>query len=316
MRRAVVAFGGNALVRDEAHASIRDQNDTVATFAPRLVDLVERGWSVVVTHGNGPQVGYILRRSELALAEVAPVPLDFAVGDTQGAIGHMFLTAIRNEMRRRDLDVPVVAVVTQTLVDAADPAFNRPTKPIGAFFDEVTARRHGENFGWTVAEDSGRGWRRTVASPEPIEIVELPTIRRLADDGAIVVACGGGGIPVIRRDDGCWQGVEAVIDKDLASSVLAVGLDAEMLAIPTNIDRAAIGFGRPHQRWIDRLTADEAAALLASGEFGAGSMAPKIEALVRFVRSGPGRVALLSTVDRLIEAFDGDAGTRIFDSPV
>lgn len=311
MSRIVVAIGGNALISDAQHSSILDQNAAVARFAPRLVDLVEAGWSLVITHGNGPQVGFILRRSELSLAEVAPVPIDYAVGDTQGAVGHMFLTALRNELRQRRSAAPVVALVTQTTVDAKDPAFARPAKPVGAFFDEDTAHRHAAAFGWTVGEDSGRGWRRLVASPRPQAILELEQIRQLSDLGAVVVACGGGGVPVVHADDGSLSGVEAVIDKDHSSALLAVGLDAEVLAITTSVERAAVDFGRPTQRWIDQMTVVEARAWLASGQFGAGSMAPKIEALASFAERGAGRTAVLSTIDRLPEAVSGRAGTTI-----
>lgn len=310
MRRAVVALGGNALVRDGAHASIPHQNDAVAAFAPRLVDLVQGGWGLVVTHGNGPQVGFIMRRSELSLHEVEPVPLEYAVADTQGAIGHMFLTGIRNELRLRGMAQPVIALVTQTVVDAADSAFANPSKPVGAFFDEETAKRHSRTYGWTVAEDAGRGWRRTVASPAPQAIVELELIRHLSEIGAIVIACGGGGIPVVERGS-TLRGVEAVIDKDRASALLAHGLGAELLAIPTSVERAAVDFGGSGQRWINELTVDDAEALLAAGQFGEGSMGPKIEALVEFVRSGPDRLAVLTTMERLSDAIDGRAGTRI-----
>ena len=258
---AVVALGGNALVQSKEKDSIPDQYDTVSAVAPHLVDLVSEGWRLVVTHGNGPQVGFILRRSELAISEVDPVPIDYAVGDTQGAIGYMFLKALGNELGRRGMARPVVAVVTQTVVDAADPAFERPTKPIGAFFDGATAQRYARDLGWTVAEDAGRGWRRTVASPWPKEIVELETIRSLSERDAVVVAAGGGGIPVVRQPDGSLVGVEAVIDKDLASALLAAQLDADLLAIPTGVDKVAINFGQPDERWLDRLTVDEALEL-------------------------------------------------------
>jgi len=308
---AVVALGGNALVRDDGRDGIPDQYEAVCAMAPHLVDLVEEGWRLVITHGNGPQVGFILRRSELASAEVNPVPVDYAVGDTQGAIGYMFLKAVGNELRRRGLDHPVVTVVTQTVVAGDDPAFAHPTKPIGAFFDEATARRYAERLGWTVVEDAGRGWRRTVASPEPVEVVELPTVRGLVERGAVVVAAGGGGIPVRRDERGELVGVEAVIDKDLASALLAVQLGADLFAVPTGVERVAVDFGLPTQRWLDRLTVDEAVALAASGQLGEGSMRPKVEALARYVQQRPGGAGVITSPDRLREALARRAGTWI-----
>jgi carbamate kinase len=310
---AVVALGGNALVRDAAHNSIGDQYDTVSAVAPHLVDLVEAGWHLVVTHGNGPQVGFILRRSELASAEVDPVPVDYAVADTQGAIGYMFLKAIHNELARRSIDRPVVALVTQTVVDPSDSAFDHPTKPVGAFFDEATARRYEHELGWTVAEDAGRGWRRTVPSPRPLEVVELETIRTLTASGAIVVAGGGGGIPVIRAGDGALVGVEAVIDKDLASALLAARLGADLLAIPTGVERVAINFGAPDQQWLDRLTIAEAMQLAEDGQFGEGSMRPKVESLVGFVQQRPGGAGVITSPERLGDALARRTGTWIED---
>jgi carbamate kinase len=310
---AVVALGGNALVRDSAHDSIGDQYDTVSAVAPHLVDLVEAGWRLVVTHGNGPQVGFILRRSELAIAEVDPVPVDYAVADTQGAIGYMFLKAISNELARRSIDRPVIAVVTQTVVDPDDPAFAHPIKPVGAFFDEATARTYERELGWTVAEDAGRGWRRTVPSPRPLEIVELETIRTLTASGAIVVAGGGGGIPVMRADDGAIIGVEAVIDKDLASALLAARLGADLLAIPTGVEKVAINFGEPDQQWLDVLTVAEATRLAEEGQFGEGSMRPKVEALVGFVQQRPGGAGVITSPERLGDALARRTGTWIED---
>jgi carbamate kinase len=310
---AVVALGGNALVRDAAHDSIGDQYDTVSAVAPHLVDLVEAGWRLVITHGNGPQVGFILRRSELAIAEVDPVPVDYAVADTQGAIGYMFLKAIGNELARRSLERPVAALVTQTVVDPDDPAFDHPVKPVGAFFDEETAHRYESELGWTVVEDAGRGWRRTVPSPRPLEIVELDTIRMLAASGAVVVAGGGGGIPVICADDGSLVGVEAVIDKDLASALLATRLGADLLAIPTGVEKVAINFGQPDQQWLDRLTVAEATRLADEGQFGEGSMRPKVEALVAFVRERAGGAGVITSPDRLGDALARRTGTWIED---
>lgn len=308
---AVIAFGGNALVRDQAHQSIPDQYETVVATVPAIVDLIEAGWNVVVTHGNGPQVGYILRRSELSLSEVSPVPMDYAVGDTQGAIGYMFSKALRNELQSRRLERPVVGMVTQTLVDPEDPAFKRPTKPVGRVLDEATARRYEQELGWTIAEESGRGWRRTVASPRPREILELATIRQLAATGSLVIACGGGGIPVAREDDGRLVGVEAVIDKDLASGLLAAELGADLLVIPTGVERVAIRFGTPQQEWLDELTPATAERYAREGHFGEGSMQPKIEAILAFLRSCPKAAGLITAPSCIAAALEHRSGTWI-----
>lgn len=308
---AVVALGGNALIADAAHEAIADQYEAVRGVAGPLVDLAQEGFDLVVSHGNGPQVGFILRRSELAQAELAPVPMDYAVGDTQGAIGYMFLKAIGNELRRRGVEREVAAVVTQTVVDAADPAFAHPAKPVGSFLDEATAHEHAQRLGWHVAEDAGRGWRRVVASPAPVSIVELPTIRSLLAAGTIVVAGGGGGIPVVRDGDGDLAGVEAVVDKDSACALLATELDADLLAIPTGVERVAVRFGKPDQRWLHRLTVAEARALARSGELGEGSMRPKVEALVTYLERRPGGAGVITSPQALPAALRRETGTWI-----
>jgi carbamate kinase len=309
-RTVVVAFGGNALVAEAGRESIPDQYDTVVATVPPLVDLIERGWRIVVGHGNGPQVGFILRRSEMALDEVAPIPVDYAVADTQGAIGYMFVKAITNELARRGLHRPVVAVVTQALIDPADPALRQPSKPIGPFLTEAKARAMAKAHGWTVAEDAGRGWRRLVPSPRPQRIIEADSIRSLLDGGAVVVAAGGGGVPVAMQD-GRVVGVEAVVDKDLASSLLARELGAQMLLVATAVPRVAVGFGTPAQRWLDTLSVDEARALMASGEFAAGSMGPKVEAVTDFVAATPGAVGVIGAAEEIRAILDGTSGTRI-----
>lgn len=310
-RLAVIAFGGNALVTDNDHCAIPDQFHNVEAMAPHVVDMIEDGWRVVVTHGNGPQVGFILRRSELAMAEVAPVPMDYAVADTQGAIGYMFNKALTNELRRRRLTRPVATVVTQTLVDAADPAFKNPTKPVGGFMDEDFARRMASSLGWTVVDDAGRGWRRVVASPRPQAIIELDTIQALLDAGVIVVACGGGGIPVTTDAHDHLTGVAAVIDKDLASELLARHLRADALIIPTGVEKVAIGFGTPQQQWLDHLSVAEATSHAAAGQFGEGSMRPKVEALVAFVAANPAGVGIITDATNLGRALRRETGTRI-----
>lgn len=297
---AVVAVGGNALIRDDHHVSIPDQYEAVVETSGHLADMIEAGWNLVVTHGNGPQVGFILRRSELAAQEVSGVPIDYAVGDTQGAIGYMFQKALSNELQRRGTPRRVVSLVTQTCVSPGDPAFDHPTKPVGAFLDEATARHREAQLGWTLMEDAGRGWRRTVPSPKPLEIVESDVIATLLAQGVVVVACGGGGIPVVRDEAGQLRGVEAVIDKDLASALLASQLGADLLMIPTGVEQVAVNFGTPQQRWLDRLTRAEARALIREGQFGAGSMLPKVEAILQFVDAS---------------GLDGHAGKGLITSP-
>lgn len=311
---AVVAVGGNALIQDAQRCTIQDQYEAVVQSAVPIVDMIEAGWRVLLTHGNGPQVGFILRRSELAESEVAAVPLDYAVGDTQGAIGYMFQKALGNELQRRGLSLPVVTLVTQTLVARDDPAFQRPTKPIGAFLDRQTAEQRQRELGWSLMEDAGRGWRRTVPSPQPLGIVELPTIAALLEQGALVIACGGGGIPVVRDEQQRLVGVEAVIDKDLASALLATSLRADLLLIPTGIEQVAVQFGTPQQRWLDRLTPDEAKALSKQGQFGEGSMKPKVDAILDFIEQVPQGRGLITSPEAIPRALQGLTGTWITDN--
>ena len=310
-RVAVVAVGGNALIRDDAHSALNDQYDAVCATAEPVVDMVAAGWNVVLTHGNGPQVGFILRRSEIADGQVPTVPVRYAVGDTQGAIGFMFQNALGNALRRRRLDKPVVTVVTQTLVDRNDPAFARPDKPIGSFMTEDVARRLARQLGWSIMQDSNRGWRRAIASPAPLRIVETPIISKLARDGVLVIACGGGGIAVTQTPDGGLEGAEAVVDKDRASALLAIDMDADLLLIPTGVERVAIRFGQPDQQWLDRISVDEAHRYAAEGHFGEGSMRPKIEALLTFVERRPGGCGVITNPESIARALRGETGTWI-----
>jgi carbamate kinase len=309
-RLAVVAIGGNALIRDPRHESISDQYEMVQGLAADIAVMIEGGWTVVVTHGNGPQVGYILRRSELAIAEVPPVPMDYAGADIQGAVGYMFVRALGNEFRRRGIDRQPVAIVTQTLVDRDDPAFAAPTKPIGSHMAEARAKQLAAQYGWTVREDAGRGWRRVVASPVPREIVEIKVIHELARAGRVVVACGGGGIPVIEDERGERRGVEAVIDKDLASSLLARTMRADALILPTGIEKVALDFNKPTQRFVERLTLSEAKRHYAEDQFDKGSMGPKVAALIDFVAQGGG-FGLITNAKNVMRALSGETGTRV-----
>jgi carbamate kinase len=307
---AVVAVGGNALIVDAEHQSIPDQVKAATLTSHYVADMVEAGWTVVLTHGNGPQVGFILRRSGIAKGVVPEVPVDYADADTQGAIGYMFQRALYNEFQRRKLKRKVVAIVTQVRVDPNDPAFKAPTKPIGAHMTEDVARSLAQDLGWTVHEDAGRGWRRVVASPQPQEIIELDIIEALIDLGYIVIACGGGGIPVLRDPQGELQGLEAVIDKDFASSLLARDIRAELFVVSTGVEKVAVNFGKPDQRALERIVLADARRYLAEGQFPKGSMGPKIEAIIAFLEGGGGR-ALITNPPNLGRALSGAAGTHI-----
>lgn len=306
----VLAIGGNSLIRDATHLRVSDQFDVTRETCRHVTDILARGWNVLITHGNGPQVGFILRRSQLAEHELHPVPLDSVDADTQGAIGYMLQQQLGNEFRRRGVDRQVVTLVTQVLVDADDPAFADPTKPIGAFLDEATARRRQREEGWDVREDAGRGWRRVVASPVPREIIELDAVRDLVARGYVVIAVGGGGIPVVRDETGDLRGIGAVIDKDLASALLAAQLGADVFLISTGVSRVSLDYGKPTQRELSDLTLAEARRYLREGQFPAGSMGPKVEAAVQFLEAG-GQTAIIASPTHLAEALEGHHGTRV-----
>jgi carbamate kinase len=309
-RTAVVAIGGNSLIKDRYHQSVRDQYIAASETCRHIVTMIKDGWRIAITHGNGPQVGFILRRSELAAHELHELPLDVCGADTQGAIGYELQQNLCNEFRRYGIDRDAVTLVCQTEVAADDPAFAKPSKPIGSFMDAEQADRRRAD-GWDIIEDAGRGWRRVVASPQPLRIVELPAIRRLLDAGTVVIAVGGGGIPVAADEAGNLHGVAAVIDKDLASALLAVELGAGLFIISTAVEQVALDFGTPQQRWIDHLTLAEARQYLAEGRhFAAGSMGPKIQAVISYLEQG-GIEALITDPDNLQRALAGHSGTRI-----
>jgi len=306
----VVAVGGNSLIKDAKHQTVPDQFEAGAESMHHIADMISEGYDVVVTHGNGPQVGFVLRRSEIASHELHEVPLDYCGADTQGAIGYMFVRALHNEFKKRKIDKKAVAVVTQTIVSRDDPAFQHPTKPIGSFMDQKLAMEKKEKEGWDVVEDAGRGWRRVVASPIPSEIVEAEAIRKLIDDGFVVVGVGGCGIPVIRTENGDLVGVEAVIDKDFGSSVLATLINADMFIISTAVEKVAINFNKPDQQWIDQMTAAQAREYLQAGHFAKGSMLPKIQAILRYLDCG-GKKALITDPAHIKDALNGKTGTWI-----
>lgn len=307
----VVAIGGNSLIRDPQHMSVPDQYQALGETSGHIARIIRDGWHVAIGHGNGPQVGFILRRSELSAHELHEVPLDVCDADTQGAIGYELQQNLGHDLRRLKIDRQAVTVVTQVEVDPADPAFEHPTKPIGTFMDEAQARVREERDGWTVREDAGRGWRRVVASPRPIRIVEERAVKALLREDFVVITVGGGGIPVVTDAHGDLRGVAAVIDKDFASALLAITLRADIFMITTAVDQVALDFGRPEQRWIDRLTLDEAKTYLADGtHFATGSMAPKIEACIEFLEHGGGE-AIITSPQQMEDALAGHAGTRI-----
>ena len=307
----VVAIGGNSLIKDASHQTVPDQIAALAETSVHIASAIRDGWRVAIGHGNGPQVGFILRRSELAAHELHEVPLDVCDADSQGAIGYELQQSLGNDFRRMGFDRRAVTVVTQVEVARDDPAFGHPTKPIGTFMDEARATQRRDMEGWAVVEDAGRGWRRVVPSPRPLRIVEQDAVQALLADGFVVITVGGGGIPVIADEAGCLHGVAAVIDKDYASSLLATVVAADVFAITTSVERVALDWGKPSQAWVDQLTVSEARGYLAEGgHFMPGSMAPKIEACLEFLERG-GSEAIITAPANLELALAGKAGTRI-----
>jgi len=312
-RIAVIAIGGNSLIKDENHKSVESQYEAAKETCFHIANIIEQGWEVAIGHGNGPQVGFILRRSEIAarVEKMHEVPLDVCGADSQGAIGYALQQNLQNILYQRGIRKKVVTVITQTLVDRNDPAFQKPTKPIGGFMNEEEAQRRHNEQGWTVVEDAGRGWRRVVASPMPKEIVELETVETLLDKGIVTITVGGGGIPVIDPGDGNYRGIAAVIDKDYASSLLAQALKADIFIISTAVEKVAIHFGKPEQQWLDRITLSQAKQYLAEGiHFAKGSMAPKIQAIIWYLENG-GKQALITNPENIGRALKGETGTWI-----
>jgi carbamate kinase len=308
---AVVAIGGNSLIKDAGHQTVEDQEAALRDTARHLADMIEAGWDLVIGHGNGPQVGFILRRSEIAhrVEGMHEVPLDVCGADTQGAIGYELQQALQNELFHRGIKKNVATIITQVLVDTKDPAFASPSKPIGGFMDATEAARRRTELGWAVVEDAGRGWRRVVPSPLPKEIVELDSIKAVLDDGIVAIAVGGGGIPVVDVGDGEYRGIAAVIDKDYACSLLAREIHADLLLIATAVEKVALRYGTPDQRWVDRMSLADARAYLAEGtHFARGSMAPKIQAILWYLEAG-GKQALITDPENIGRALRGETGT-------
>jgi carbamate kinase len=311
MPRVVIAIGGNSLIPDADHKSVQDQYAAAAETDDHIASLVEQGWDVAISHGNGPQVGFILRRSEMSSSELHEIPLDYCGADTQGAIGYMLQQNLVNDFRQRGINKSVATVVTQVEVDASDPAFGSPSKPIGSFMDEAEATKRRDEEGWDIKEDAGRGWRRVVASPAPMRIIELDVIEQLLDAGVATIAVGGGGIPVVTNESGDLEGIAAVIDKDLASALLASQVDADLLLISTAVEQVALNFGKPNEEWVSQFTLAEVKQYLAEGShFAEGSMAPKMRAVVQFMEAG-GKEALITNPQNLERAMAGETGTRI-----
>jgi carbamate kinase len=310
---AIVAFGGNALLRPEDRGTQEEQIARAKQAARWLAEVVRHGYKLIVVHGNGPQVGNILIQAEEASTKIPPQSLDICVAQTEGSMGFLLQQAIRNRLEAIGIGGEVATVLTEVEVDATDPAFKRPTKPIGPFFTRYRAEALERDFGWTMKEDAGRGWRHVVPSPRPLRILNIVTISRMVETAAVVIAAGGGGIPVVRSRDGQWRGIEAVIDKDFASALLAAELKADLFIVLTGVPKVAIDYGKPTQRNIDRMTADEAQKYFDEGQFPAGSMGPKMEAAIQFVRSS-GRSVMITDVEHLREALDGQEGTSIVAS--
>jgi carbamate kinase len=310
---AVVAIGGNSLIKDKNHQSVEDQYLAAKETTYHIADMIEAGWDVAIGHGNGPQVGFILRRSEIAHKTdgMHEIPLDVCGADSQGAIGYALQQNLQNELHKRGIKKPVATVVTQVAVDRNDKAFQNPSKPIGGFMDEADAKKRAAELGWTVVEDSGRGWRRVVASPIPQEVVELSAVKTLIDAGTIVVTVGGGGIPVVKEENGNYVGTAAVIDKDYASSLLARLIKADLFLISTAVEKVALNFGKPDEKLVDKMTLSEAKKYLAEGvHFAKGSMAPKIQAVIWFLEAG-GKQALITNPENIGRALKGETGTWV-----
>ena len=311
MKTLVIAIGGNAIQGVGKPATAEAQLESVEYTAERIADIIECGYNVVIAHGNGPQVGRIVIQNEAASALTPAMPFDVCGEMSQGMIGYHIQQCLTKVLKRRGINKTAVTLITQVVVDKDDPGFANPTKPIGPFYVEEEAQAIAAEKGYVFKEDSGRGWRRVVASPKPVEIVELDAVKALNNDGFVVITTGGGGIPVVRNASGDLEGTEAVIDKDLAAEKLAEGLNADMLVILTAIEKVSINFNKPNQRDLDSMSVAEARQYIAEGHFAPGSMLPKVDAAVSFVESKPWRSAVITSLEKAAEALTGSAGTKI-----
>lgn len=308
--RIVIALGGNALQSGKGEATAEAQLEVVKRTCEHVAQISNQGYEIAVVHGNGPQVGRIVMASEAARDVTPAMPFDVCGAMSQGYIGYHIQQCLKYALNKSNRNIPVVTVATQMIVDEKDPAFQKPTKPIGPFYTEEEAREMEASKGWTMKEDAGRGWRRVVASPIPHRIVEIDAVRQLWDH-SIVITCGGGGIPVVERMDGHLEGVAAVIDKDFAAELLAEEVEADILIILTEVEKVAIDFNKPSQQDLDHLTLAEAARYIEEGQFPAGSMLPKVEAAMKFVRRYPSKKAIITSLDKAVEALNGETGTVI-----
>lgn len=308
-KKAVIAIGGNSILRADQRGTISEQFANTAETVEHIADMIMMDYDLVITHGNGPQVGNMLLRSEKTEYILYPLPLDICDSNTQGSIGYMIQQALANVLKERKIKKSVVTVVTQVVVDRNDSAFKKPTKPIGPFYSEEKAEKYRKEKKWEIAEDAGRGYRRVVPSPEPLEIVENEIIKKLIGNDIIVIAVGGGGIPVVSEKNRL-SGVEAVIDKDLASSLLASNINAELLLISTNVEKVFLNYNKPNQKGIDRMTVEDAKKYLSEGHFPLGSMGPKIEAGIRFLKKG-GKEVIITSSECIGDALKGKTGTHI-----
>jgi len=310
----VIAIGGNAITKENQRGTLEEKLQNIDNCAESIVDLLEQGYQIVLTHGNGPQVGNILLRVEAAAQTVPPMPLDVCGAESQGQLGYLIQRTLNNKLKARGINKNVVTILTQVVVDPADPAFTNPTKPIGPFYSRQEAERLMEEKGQVFKEDSGRGYRRVVPSPKPIDIVEKDIIKNLVSGGQLVIAAGGGGIPVIRNQHGSLTGVEAVIDKDWASAVVAREIGADILIILTGVEKVAINFGKPEMKWLSSMTLSEAKSYRAEGHFPPGSMGPKIDAIIDFIEQ-TGKKAVITSLEMMASALRGETGTLITADP-
>lgn len=311
MSRIVIALGGNALQESGKPATAQSQLEVVEKTSEYIADIINAGYDVVLAHGNGPQVGRIVLQNEHS-ADITPaLPFDVCGAMSQGYIGYHMQQGLEKVLRHRGINKRVATIVTQVVVDKNDPKFQNPSKPIGPFYTEEEAKQIEDEKGYTMKEDAGRGWRRVVASPNPVEIVELNAVKCLIDGGFIAITVGGGGIPVIKDEAGDYVGTAAVIDKDLASERLAEDINADALVILTAVETVCINFGKPDQKALSHINAEEARKYIAEGHFAPGSMLPKVEAAIKFVESKPGRKAIITSLDKAVEALEGKSGTTI-----
>ncbi len=309
--KVLVSLGGNAILKHGQRGTAEEQQANVQNTAKHLASLLRRGEKIAITHGNGPQVGNILLQNEIAKETLPAMPLDVCGAESQGMIGYMFQRALRSELGSRGPNLPVITIVSQTLVDAEDPAFKNPTKPVGPFYTAKEAQQLRETKGWHIISDSGRGYRRVVPSPTPLDIIEKETIIRLFETGTVVIGVGGGGVPVIREENGELRGVEAVLDKDRTAALLAKILGVETLLILTDVDKVFINYAKSDQRALDKVTVQECRKYLAEGQFPSGSMGPKIESAVSFLQDSTGKRVVIASLEMAEEALKGRAGTTV-----